>query len=134
MKSTVPANFVILFLLIGMISCNSGDNRWNDKMQLSTKRAELMAESDSVTISIAGNLWRLNDVNANGNYFYVNPEDTVKDFMNIKGDWFSVEKQGDQKLVVKVSENTSKMARKMIITLESGNYFDYINVFQKGME
>ncbi len=134
MKSTVPANFVILFLLISLASCNSANNRWSDKIQLSTKKAELMADRDSIIISIAGNLWWINDVNANGNYFYANPEDIAKDYTNIRGEWFSVEKQGARRLVVKVSENTSKIARKMIITLESGNYFDYINVFQKGKE
>jgi hypothetical protein len=73
-------------------------------------------------------------VYANGNYLYAPQDDKGKDSAYIKSDWFSVEKRGKQKLVVKVSENKSKNSRKIRITLESGNYFDYVNVSQKGKE
>jgi len=134
MRAGKTVNFIFIFLVLGFISCNSGNNRLSDRIKLSTKKADLRAENDSVIISTDGGSWWINDVNANGSYFYADPDENDNDYTNVKGDWFSVEKQGKKRLVVKVSENKSKNARKMIITLESGNYFDYINVFQRGRE
>lgn len=134
MRSENQISFVLLFLIIGLISCDSGQNKQHDCIQLSQKHADLSAQGDSIVISTEGDYWWINDVNADGRYMYAALEDITSDFANIKGEWFSVEKLGKQRLIVKVSENTSKNIRKIIITLESGNYFDRINVFQKGRD
>jgi len=106
----------------------------NDRIKLSSKRIELNPGNDTAILHTEGDEWWVNDVSANGNYFYAQADDFDKDFTKIEGDWFSVEKSGKHTLIVKVSENNSKNERKMVITLESGNYFDYIDVYQKAKE
>lgn len=129
MKASVLISSVLLLSSLIFISCESNKN---NNIRLSTKHVEMMPDEDSAIIFAEGTNWWINDVNADGKRLYALPEDLEKDYTGIEGDWFAVEKQGSEKLIVKVSENRSKNDRKIVITLESGNYFDYISVLQKG--
>lgn len=131
MRVRVLISSVLLLLPLIFISCESHKS---NNIRLSTKHVEMMSDEDSAVIFAEGTKWWINDVNADGVRLYASPEDIEKDFAEIEGDWFAVEKQGNEKLMVKVSENKSKNDRKMIITLESGNYFDYISVLQRGRQ
>ncbi|MDU1903555.1 MAG: hypothetical protein E6772_02120 [Dysgonomonas sp.] len=127
--------FVVIFLSVGMLSsCSSERKTMKDKFELSTKRAEFSARADSIVIMTEGDIWWINDVDDNGNRLFADTKDMEGESMQIKGEWFTVKKQGHNKLIVKVLENYSKDKREMVITLESGNYFDCIDVLQKGQE
>lgn len=134
MKLIYNTGFVLIVLFSAFCSCESNENKWSDTIKLSSKKVELSADSDSAVFFTEGDWWWINDVSSDGSYFYVKADDYDKDFITVEGNWFSVEKSGKHKLIVKVSENKSKIDRKMVITLESGNYFDYINVYQKAKE
>jgi len=127
--------FVVIFLSVGVLSsCSSERKTMKDKFELSTKRAEFSARADSIIITTEGDIWWINDVDVDGSRLFADTKDLKKESMQINGEWFSVKKQGDNKLVVKVHENYSKDNRELVITLESGNYFDCIDVLQKGQE
>lgn len=132
MRAIVSICATFVFFAVTQISCVSTENRWTDNIELSAKEAIFSSQTDSIEISTEGTQWWINDINADGRYIYSDSSEVVKDYVRFDGDWFTVEKQGKQKLIVKVSENKSKNSRKMVITVEAGNYFEYINVLQKG--
>ncbi|PXV69134.1 hypothetical protein CLV62_101403 [Dysgonomonas alginatilytica] len=105
---------------------------WNDSIKLSTRKADFSAAKDSVIITTKGTWWWVNDISVNGNYLIFNPIETEKENFAIHGDWFSIERCDNQKLIVRVSENRSSEDRNIKITLEAGDYFDYIDVNQLG--
>lgn len=104
----------------------------NDSIKLSTRRADFSATNDSITITTKGALWLINDILVNGNYLIFNPVETEKENFAINGGWFSIEKCDNTQLKVRVSENTSAEERNIKIVLESGGYFDHIDVNQLG--
>lgn len=104
----------------------------NDSIKLSTRKADFSAANDSIVITTMGTWWWVNDISVNGNYLIFNPVETEKENFSIHGDWFSIERCDNQKLIVRVSENRSKRDRNIKITLEAGDYFDYIDVNQLG--
>lgn len=104
----------------------------NDSIKLSTRRADLSASSDSIIITTKGTWWWVNDISVNGNYLVFNPIETERESFAINGDWFSIERYDNQKLIVRVDKNTSAEERNIKITLEAGDYYDYIDVNQLG--
>lgn len=134
MSAFFSISMIMVLSFLGLVSCSSERNKLNERFKMSTKRAEFSAQEDSVIIVTEGEKWWINDVDIDGTRFYASAEDYEKDFMQIEGEWFVVKKQGQDKLIVKVSENNSKDKRELVITLESGNYFDCIDVLQKGKE
>jgi len=132
MKTTVQISFIFILSAFCLVSCGSAESSENESVRLSAKQVELMPESDTTIITAQGPWWWISDIDVDGKRLYANPEDIQKTYMGIEGDWFTVEKISEEKLMVKVSQNKSRNSRKMVITLESGNYFDYISVLQKG--
>lgn len=127
---------LLLIALISTISsCMEGTQRigeLNDSIKLSTRRAELSASNDSIVITTKGTWWWVNDILVNGNYLVFNSVETEKENFAINGDWFSIERCDNHKLIVRVSENESEEDRNIKITLEAGDYFDHIDVNQLG--
>ena len=106
--------------------------QWNDSIKLSTRRADLSALNDSIIITTKGTWWWVNNISVTGNYLVFNPIETERENFAINGDWFSIERCDNQKLIVRVDENKSAKERNIKITLEAGDYFDYIDVNQPG--
>lgn len=131
MRATISLNTVLLVLAFIMISCNSHEK---NNIGLSTKYLEMSAQSGTSVVFVDGKDWWVNDVSVEGVRLYAAPEDIEKDCESIEGEWFVIEKEGDDKLHVSVMENTSTYPRKILMTVESENYFDYISVYQKGRE
>lgn len=131
MRVYISLNTVLLVLTFVMISCDANEK---NNIDLSTKYLEMSSQAGSSVIYVDGKDWWINDVNVEGIRLYATPEDIEKDCESIEGDWFVIEKDGDDKLHVSVLENGSGHVRKMVMTIESENYFDYISVYQRGKE
>lgn len=126
---------LLLAIIATISSCMQGTERigeLNDSIKLSTRRADFSATNDSIIITTQGALWLVNDILVNGNYLIFNPVETEKENFAINAGWFSIEKYNNTQLKVRVSENTSTEERNIKIVLESGGYFDHIDVNQLG--
>lgn len=135
MKTRFFFGLLLIALISAISSCMKGTQtigEWNDSIKLSTHRADLSASNDSIIITTKGTWWWVNDILVNGNYLVFNPLETEKSNFSINGSWFSIERYDNQRLVVRVAENKSTIERNIKITLEAGDYFDYIDVNQLG--
>ena len=128
-----------VLLLIGMFllaSCSDSEDpigKWDDKIKLSTKNVSLKANKDSVTITTRGSWWWIDGIAFDGTtYSYYNSDevDLESDSYSIKEEEFVVERREKTTLFVKLSENKTGKERVMNITLEAGNYFDYVSIKQ----
>lgn len=133
MKTQLFLGLLLVAIISSISSCMQDGKRigeWNDSIKLSTNTASLSASSDSIVITTKGTWWWVNDILVNGNYLVFNPADTEKQNFEIQGDWFTIERCDNQKLIVRVDENESDEDRNIKITLEAGDYFDSIDVHQ----
>lgn len=131
MKTYISLNTLLLALTLTFVSCDSSEK--ND-IGLSTKCLEMSSQAGSSEILVDGKGWWINDVSVEGMRLYATPEDIEKHCESIEGEWFVIEKDGHDRLHVSVLENGTHHVRKMVMTIESENYFDYISVYQKGKE
>lgn len=122
----------IIPLLLIMGSCGKDKiGQWDDIIQLSTKTAEFDALGDSITIKTGGDWWWVCGITVDTttyDFSYVNLE---ADYNLIHEDCFTIQKIDNQTLFVKMDENPKAEIRKLIISLEAGDYFDYIIITQK---
>lgn len=135
MKTRLFLGLLLIAFISTISSCMEGTQtigQWNDSIKLSTRRADFTASNDSVIITTKGSWWWVNDILVNGNYLVFNPVETEKERFSINGDWFSIERCDNQKLILRVAENKSTIDRNIKITLEAGDYLDYIDVNQLG--
>lgn len=135
MKTRCFLGLILIALISTAASCIEKvqtAGQWNDSIKLSTRKADLSASNDSIIITTKGSWWWVNDISVNGNYLVFNPLETERENFAINGDWFSIERYDNQKLIVRVDENKSNQRRNIKITLEAGDYFDYIDVTQTG--
>lgn len=135
MKTRYFLGLLLAAFVVSASSCLEGERsigKLNDSIKLSTRKADFSASNDSIIITTKGTWWWVNDISVNGNYLVFNPVETEKENFAINGDWFSIERCDNQKLIVRVSENRSSKDRNIKITLEAGDYFDYIDVNQLG--
>lgn len=130
-----------VILLIGIIilaSCSDDEEligQWEDNIHLSTNSVEFSSKTDSVTITTQGDWWWVNGITFDDsiyNYYSQEGIDLESDNYLIEAEDFIVEKRDKNTLFVKISENTSSSPRIMSITLEAGDYFDYVTITQSG--
>ncbi|MGQ1948458.1 hypothetical protein ACT3CD_15300 [Geofilum sp. OHC36d9] len=133
MKKTI----ILLMTILGLSSCSEKKDSliglWDDIIKLSTKNVTLTAKTDSVTITTEGDWWWINSISFDDStYIYYNRKDIdlESDSYSIKEDFFIVERRDKNTLFVKLYENSTNRKRGMSITLEAGDYFDYINITQ----
>lgn len=133
MKKTI----ILLMTIVGLSACSHREEQligiWDDIIKLSTKDVDLTAKTDSVTITTEGNWWWINSISfEDSTYSYYNREDIdlESDSYSIKEDCFIVERRDKNTLFIKLYKNSTNKKRGMSITLEAGDYFDYINITQ----
>jgi hypothetical protein len=129
-------SFILVILIL--VACSDihqeePDGKWDDNIKLSQKEAEFEYTTDSVTITTEGTGWWLSNVSFNDSVYVYNP-DSINIFassFSIKDDCFVIEKRNNTTLFIRLNENNSDEERVLGITLQSGNYFDYVTVRQK---
>lgn len=128
--------FILILGIFLISSCSDKEvliGKWDDNIKLSTKYVELAAKADSVTITTEGDWWWINGITfKDSTYQYYQREDInlESDSYSIKEDCFVVERRDKNTLFIKLVENTSGKERSVNITLEAGNYFDYVKIKQ----
>lgn len=127
---------VILLLSIFLISsCTNKDplGQWDDNILLSTKSVEFGAGADSTIITTGGDWWWIDGISFNDStYQYYGSEevDLESDSYTIAEEGFVVERRDKNTLFIKLDKNETGEERSMGISLEAGDYFDYVNVTQ----
>lgn len=107
--------------------------KWDDNIKLSAKSATLKAVEDSVSIITKGSWWWVDGISFDGdNYSYYNSDevDIESDSYSIKEDGFVVERRDKHELFIKLEENKTESERVLSISLQAGNYFDYVSIKQ----
>jgi len=121
---------ILLFLgIVFLSSCG----KWNDKIKLSVKNVEFSSGEDSVKITTKGTTWWIDNVSLNDTiYSYYDNEniDLLADSYLIKESSFIIEKLNNTTLFIKLNKNSTGKERILKITLQAGDYFDYINITQ----
>lgn len=108
---------------------------WDDNIKLSSKYAEFNAEADSVIITTEGDWWWVNGITVgDSSYSFYNDEniDLESEQYSINQDFFVVERSDKNTLFIKMERNSSGKERTMTVSLEAGNYFDYVQIKQLG--
>lgn len=134
---------VIAFLSLLFVSCGSEENLnsysdglWKDNIHLSEKEIILGSQKSSKEITTIGKKWWITCVRTDNNTVF--PEYETADYstanISIEGEWFTIEKNKSDVLTINIDTNTSKVLRNLVITLQSGNYFDRISIAQKSKE
>jgi hypothetical protein len=130
---------MILFLgLLILSSCSDKkviDGKWDDIIKLSTKNVELTSKIDSVTITTEGDWWWIDAVSFEDSiYSYYAREDInlESDSYSISEEQFLIERRDKNTLFIKLEANNTEKERVMNITLEAGDYFDYVTIKQAG--
>lgn len=131
----------LLMLLFGMfsvlfVSCSREEHidptigLSEDNIKLSKKEASFTAESSTITITTEYKGWWVNG-------FALDKVRIDKGSVNLsaenfifKNDVFEVERKNGNTLIVTMSKNTTGTERILNIGLQSGNYFDSINITQ----
>lgn len=127
---------ILIMGIFFIISCSEKDNYigiWDDNIKLSTKNVSLKAKADSVLITTEGDWWWINEISfEDSTYSYYHREDIniESKYYSIKEYCFVVERRDKNTLFVKLNENNTGNERIMNISLEAGNYFDYVNITQ----
>jgi hypothetical protein len=138
-KLNIRALNKIIILFAGiffMISCSDKEDpigKWDDIIKLSTKNVNLKVETDSIIITTEGDWWWIDGISfEDSTYIYYHREDInlESDFYSIKEDCFLVERRDKNTLFVKLNENKTGNVRIMKISLEAGDYFDYVYIKQ----
>jgi pectate lyase len=120
-----------------ILSCSSDKEepigKWKDNIHLSTKNIELGPGAESVTITTKGEWWWIDAISFNGTiYQYYGSEeiDMETDSYIIIEEAFTFERKNNTTMIISLPENSSEQEVKMSITLQAGNYFDYVSVHQ----
>lgn len=120
------------FFVLGLISsCSDGKNQnyRNDTIGLSQKEIEFSNKLDSCLIKTRNDDWSFSSI-----HILDDIKDEYRSFYGIRmiGDWFYIEKRYNG-IFVKVHINNSYCRRKLIITIQDRNYFDYLQINQLGL-
>jgi hypothetical protein len=125
----VATAFVCIIILL---SCEDKEDLigiWDDNIKLSTKSADFTAATDSITITTEGEWWWVNNVTFQDSIYTYNMAAEL-DSYSIQEDCFTIERRNKRQLFIKINENNSGIERLLCITLEAGDYFDYVTINQ----
>lgn len=124
MKNVIKLCFALPFLI--QLSCGlHGDN-----IHLSEKEFVFEAKGDSTVVTSKGTSWYIVELRIDSvRYFDFRYYSSDESYTIIRGD-LQVEKRNPKTLLIKTARNPSRHRRNFQIVLESGDYFDYINISQ----
>lgn len=139
MKGRYLNSFMFGIFILGSVSWNSeltkelSSSREIDNIQLSQKKASLTADSDSAVFATKGTCWWISQILVDGQPVDFKIADSQNDKFKLDGEWFSIERNGRQELIVKTAENRFASSRNVQVILEIGTFHDSITVEQEGV-
>ncbi|WDF63074.1 hypothetical protein [Flavobacterium sp. KACC 22763] len=101
-----------------------------DNIKLSKKEASFTAETNTVTIITEYKGWWVNGFALDKVRIDKGTVNLSADNFIFKNDVFEVERKNGNTLIITMSKNTTGTERILNIGLQSGNYFDNINITQ----
>lgn len=129
--------FVGLALVLAVFSsCEDKEEPiglWGDVIKLSAKYADFSADADSAIITTEGDWWWVQGISINDSSytsFRMGEVDMESEHYVITEDCFIVERRDKNTLFIQLNENLTGEVRRMTITLEAGDYFDYVGITQ----
>lgn len=140
MKGRYLFSFMFGVFLFGSVSWNTGLKKSFssitriDNIELSHRKASLEADRDSAVFTTRGTCWWIDRILVDGCPVDFKVADSQKDKFRLDGKWFTIERDGRQRLVVKTEDNRFVSPRNIQIVLEVGEYYDSIVVEQKGLD
>jgi hypothetical protein len=133
MKKTIfICSLFLIFLSINSCSNKKSiDGKWDDIIQLSTKKVNFDAKANDVTITTKGEWWWITEVTVNNEYFGVPQNINLEaDSYIFQENCFTVERVDKHTLHIAIDENLTNAERKIVIGLEAGDYFDWVTIIQ----
>ncbi|MDF1547316.1 MAG: hypothetical protein P1P88_05810 [Bacteroidales bacterium] len=127
------AIFLLSIFLISSCTIKEPLGIWDDNILLSTRNIELSADTDSAIVTTGGNWWWIDGISYNDSiYMYYGSEevDLESDSYTIAEEDFIIERRNKNTLFIKLLKNETGAERLMTISLEAGDYFDYVAVKQ----
>lgn len=127
---------VLAIFLLCISSCSDKEEligMWDDNIHLSTKNVDFQSETDSVTISTQGDWWWVESISFEDSIYTYHDNESIdleSEAYTINEDEFTIKRQDKNHLFVKMNSNHTSSERSMLITLEAGDYFDYVTVKQ----
>lgn len=147
--------FILLFFSATFFSCEETieDGLWGDIIKFDSKKAEFTAEGGSKLINSQGDWWWIcHDISTKDSTIFLdnNPDIKVEmgkikgwdnpnviydegadmEIKKIEGGWFTITKTSDKSLLIETKPNETDTIRSLGLTIQAGNYFDYITVSQ----
>jgi len=124
------AHLVLLFITAFLFSCSdSKDGIWEDNIELSQKEVQFDASEDSITVTTKKDGWWIVEVSLNGATDFEQTENSNGEFL-IADNEFTIERRSPKELYIQMSPNSTNSKRKLIISLQNGNYFDGVTIIQ----
>lgn len=126
---------VSLLSILLISSCLNKEplGKWDDNILLSTRNVELSADTDSAIVTTGGNWWWIDGISFNDSIYHYYGSDKVdleSDSYTISEEDFIIERRNKNTLFIKLLKNETGVERLMTISLEAGDYFDYVAVKQ----
>lgn len=127
---------ILILSIFAITACADKEEpigKWSDNIKLSTKNVVFSATADSVSISTEGDWWWIEGITFDDStYMYYGRDDIdlESEMYTIQEEHFTVKRCDKNTLFVKFNENKTNKKREMRITLEAGDYFDYVNIEQ----
>ena len=124
------AHLVLLFITSFLFSCSdSKDGISEDNIELSQKEVQFDASEDSITVTTKKDGWWIVEVSLNGATNFEQTENSNDEFLMNENE-FTIERRSPKELYIQMSPNSTSSERKLIISLQNGNYFDGITITQ----
>lgn len=117
-------------------SCTKSENEyiigiWDDNIKLSQKTATLNSDMNSITILTESTYWWLASISLdNNNIDLTNIDKHSKNFLITNSDFQVERKEDGKKIIITLNHNNTNSDRILIITLQNGDYFDYVKIIQ----
>ncbi|PIE99261.1 MAG: hypothetical protein CR961_01035, partial [Polaribacter sp.] len=124
---------------VGLISCFR-NNKTKDKtmlgvspdgIKLSKKDFVINNQKQRLEIETKGEWWWFNDIKINEKHIQFDMEKSAKKDFKIENEDIKIKRKNATNFYIEISKNKSNTQRNFVITLQSGNYFDYIKISQK---
>lgn len=130
----IKIKFFICCLFMGLImfSCSDEqDGQWDDNIKLSTKTITMPASQSSFTVNTQSTNYWLSGISLDGDIADLSHIDHLSKNWVVETTEYEIQRKEDgKKIAITMNANTSGADRVLIISFQSGNYFDGIRVTQ----
>ena len=97
---------------------------------MSQKEVQFDANENTILITTEGEGWWIAEIALDNSNVDISSINTTADNFVIDEPEFSIERKNTTEIHITVTKNETGVERKLLITLEAGNYFDHIIVTQ----